>query len=281
MADSGTISRIGNILKNTYGPGIVEQQNKKVFLLDTLSKMGDGFRAGGDHYEFPARVAGARAAVQPQAASDALPTATRQNNQKFLVYDKSYFGVIRVYDKDVENSKGNDRAFVNHLDDEVSNMLQDIKCVQNIDLFGDGSGMLATIQVGATSATQTLLVSTAWGGFGSRYLNVGDKIDIYDSTLVTSRTSGAGVTVSSITPSASGGNATVVLSGSVSTPPRRCHSARHCWPKQQLHRIALGNFKLRQLPKLEPYHLSHPQGDGDLGFRLDQRVLPSAVALAD
>lgn len=217
MADAGTITRIGNILKNTYGPGIVEQQNKKTFLLDELEKMSDGFRTGGDHYEFPARVAGARAAVQPQAASDALATPTRQNEQKFLVYDKMMTGVIRVYDKDVENTKGNDRAFVNHLDNEVTQMLTDIRSCLNIDMFMDGSGILATIQVGATSATQTLLVSTAFGGFGSRYLVLGDKVDIVDSTLVTSRTSGAGVTVSTITPSSAGGNATVVLSGSVAT----------------------------------------------------------------
>jgi hypothetical protein len=217
MADTGTISRIGGILKNTYGPGIVEQQNKKTYILDQLEKMSEGFRAGGDHFEFPARVAGARAAVQPQLASDALPSPTRQNEQKFLVYDKALTGVIRVYDKDIENTKGNDRAFINHLDDEVTNMLQDMKCVLNIDFFMDGTGILGTIQVGATSATQTLLVSTAFGGFGSRYLVVGDKVDIYDSTGVTSRTSGAGVTVSSITASSAGGNASVVFSGSVAT----------------------------------------------------------------
>lgn len=217
MADSGTISRIGNILKNTYGPGIVEQQNKKTMWLDEVEKQSDGFRVGGDHYEFPARVAGARAAVQPQAASDALPTPTRQNEQKFLVYDKMLAGVIRVYDKDVENTKGNDRAFINHLDDEVTNMLQDIRACLNIDVLMDGSGILGTISTGTTSATQTLLVSTAFGGFGSRYLNLGDKVDIVDSTLVTSRTSSAGVTVSTITPSSAGGNATVVFSGSVAT----------------------------------------------------------------
>jgi hypothetical protein len=218
MADSGTITRIGNILKNTYGPGIVEQQNKKVFLLDEIDKMGDGFRVGGDHYEFPARVAGARAAVQAQAASDALATPTRQNEQKFLVYDTAYTGVIKVYDKDVENSKGNDRAFVSHLDNEVNQMLSDIKSVQNIDLFMDGSGILSIIASGTASATQTLSADTAFGKFGSRYLVLGDKVDIYDSTLVTSRTSSAGLTVSTITPATSiGGTATVVFNGLVTT----------------------------------------------------------------
>jgi hypothetical protein len=46
---------------------------------------------------------------------------------------------------------------------------------------------------------------------------VGDVIDIYDVTLVTSRTSGAGVTVNAITPSSAGADASLTLSGSVNT----------------------------------------------------------------
>ena len=68
-----------------------------------------------------------------------------------------------------------------------------------------------------TSATQTLAVGTAFGQWGSRYLQVGDVIDIYDSTLTTSRSAGAGYTINSITASSAGGAATVVLSASSTT----------------------------------------------------------------
>jgi hypothetical protein len=218
MADSATITRIGGLLKNTYGPQyVVEQQNKAAVTRKDFSKAPESARMGGDHYEFPARVAGARAAVQPQASDDALATASRQNEQKFQVFDRMYTGVIRVFEKDIQNTEGNDRAFVNHLDDEVNMMIEDFLKVQNIDTFMDGSGIRGTISSGTTSATQTLLVSTAFGAFGSRYLQVGDFVDIYDSGLTTSRTGGNGVKVNSITRSASGGNATVVFSASVAT----------------------------------------------------------------
>lgn len=218
MADTATLARIGGLLKVTYGRQyIYEQQNKAAVTRKDFSKAPETARMGGDHYEIPARLQGNRAAIQPQLSSDALATPNRQVEQKFQIFDRMYSGTIRVFEKDIENTEGNDRAFINHLDDEVNQMIEDFLKVQNIDTFMDGSGILSTISSGTTSATQTLLVSTAFGAFGSRYLVKGDVVDVYDSTLTTSRTSGNGVAVNSITRSSGGGNATVVFSASVAT----------------------------------------------------------------
>ena len=218
MADTATLARIGGLLKVTYGRQyIYEQQNKAAVTRKDFSKAPETARMGGDHYEIPARLQGNRAAIQPQLSSDALATPNRQVEQKFQVFDRMYSGTIRVFEKDIENTEGNDRAFINHLDDEVNQMIEDFLKVQNIDTFMDGSGILSTISSGTTSATQTLLVSTAFGAFGSRYLVKGDVVDVYDSTLTTSRTGGNGVAVNSITRSSGGGNATVVFSASVAT----------------------------------------------------------------
>jgi len=218
MADTATLARIGGLLKVTYGRQyIYEQQNKAAVTRKDFSKAPETARMGGDHYEIPARLQGNRAAIQPQLSSDALATPNRQVEQKFQVFDRMYSGTIRVFEKDIENTEGNDRAFINHLDDEVNQMIEDFLKVQNIDTFMDGSGILSTISSGTTSATQTLLVSTAFGAFGSRYLVKGDVVDVYDSTLTTSRTGGNGLTVSSITRSSGGGNATVVFGASVAT----------------------------------------------------------------
>lgn len=206
MADSATITRIGGILKNTYGPAIVEQQNKIASTRRRYGKADSSARMGGDHFEFPARVNGGRGAVQPQLSSSALPVAVQQSEKKFLVYDRMYAGLIKVYDKDIENSKTNPQAFANHLTNEMTNMVQDIEKVINIDLVaGDGSGILGIIQAGANSTSQKLICSTGFGQWGSRYLQVSDVIDIYDSTLVTSRTSGAGLTITAITPATTSG----------------------------------------------------------------------------
>jgi hypothetical protein len=218
MADTATIARIGNLLKNTYGPDyVVEQQNKAAVTRKDFSNVPESARMGGDHYEFPIKVGGNRAAVQFQASDDALAIPGRQNNQKFQIFDRMLTSNIRVLEKDIRNSEGNERAFVSHLDDEVNNAIEDTMKVANVDTFMDGSGIRSTIQVGANSATQTLLVGTAFGAFGSRYLQKGDVVDIFDSTLTTSRTGGNGLTINSITRSSAGGNASVVFNNVVNT----------------------------------------------------------------
>jgi hypothetical protein len=218
MADAATLTRIGGLLKNTYGPQyIYEQQNKAAVTRKDFSKAPDSARMGGDHYEISARLQGNRAAVQAQASDDALATPNRQVEQKFQIFDRMYTATIRVFEKDIQNTEGNDRAFINHLDDEVNMAIEDTIKIQNVDTFMDGSGIRGTISSGTTSATQTVLVNTTFGGFGSRYLVKGDVVDIYDSTLTTSRTSGNGLTISSITASSGGGNATVVFTASVAT----------------------------------------------------------------
>lgn len=219
MADAGTIARIGGLLKTTYGPRVVEQQNMTAFSRKRYGKAdNEFFRAPGDHFEFPARIGGNRGGIAPTASDDPLPTALRQQEKKFQVFDRGYSGQIRMFEKDIDNASKNFQSFISHKEDEISGITRDMLKVINIDLCaGDGSGILSTINAGATSATQTLAVGTGFGQYGSRYLQQNDVIDVYDSTLTTSRTGGAGVTVNSITLSSGGGAASVVLSASVTT----------------------------------------------------------------
>ena len=219
MADANTVARIGGLLKQTYGPRVVEQQNMTAFTRKRYGKADNEFyRAPGSQFQFPARIGGNRGGIAPTASDDVLPTALRQQEKQFIQTDRGYSGQIRVYEKDIDNSEKNFQAFISHKEDEISGITRDMLKVINIDLCaGDGSGILSIINAGATSATQTLAVGTAFGQYGSRYLQVNDVLDIYDPTLTTSRTSGAGVTVNSITLSSGGGAATVVLSASVTT----------------------------------------------------------------
>lgn len=219
MADANTIARIGGLLKQTYGPRVVEQQNMTSFTRKRYGKADNEFyRAPGSQFQFPARIGGNRGGIAPTASDDALPTALRQQEKQFIQTDRGYSGQIRVYEKDIDNSEKNFQAFISHREDELSGITRDMLKVINIDLCaGDGSGILSTINAGATSATQTLAVGTGFGQYGSRYLQQNDVIDIYDPTLTTSRTSGAGVSVNTITLSTGGGAASVVLSASVAT----------------------------------------------------------------
>ena len=195
MADANTISRIGGLLKNVYG-GLETQFNRDSKTYDVFEKSTE--RLGGDHFEMAARVAGNTAGIGARLSDDAIPTPTRQNIQKFLVYDRMLEGVISVYEKDVLNTEGNARAFVNHLDDEIENMIIDLAWHQNLMVFGDGSGTLASVNADTTTVT-TFVAATGstFGKFGVKYLRLGDSIDIWDPTFTTQR-NGSTCTITAI-----------------------------------------------------------------------------------
>lgn len=215
MADQNTLTRIGGLLKTTYGPVIEEQQNQTVMSRKRYGKADPYFRAPGNGFKFAARVGGNRSGVSAMLSDDPLPVAGRQNEQQFTVNDRAYAGSIKLWEKDIENAKGNYQSFVSHQEDETKGVARDILKQINIDLVaGDGSGIRGLIAAGTASATQTLQVGTGFGQYGSFYLQ---PSDVYDSTLTTSRTAGAGVAISTITRSSGGGSATVVLASSITT----------------------------------------------------------------
>lgn len=187
MADANTLTRIGGLLKNVYG-GLETQFNRKAQTYEIFEKTTE--KLGGDHFEMAARVGGNTAGIGARLSDDPTPTPSRQNIQKFQVFDRMVEGVINVYEKDVENTEGNARAFVNHLDDEIENMVVDLTWHQNIMLFGDGSGTLASVNAN-TSSTTTFVAATGstFGKFGVKYLRVGDAIDIWSSDGNTQRNS--------------------------------------------------------------------------------------------
>ena len=200
MADQDTITRIGGILKNVYSDAIVEQQNLAAVIRKRFTKA-KGTRMGGDHLEISIRIGGNRAGVGARLSDDPLPTPLRQQEKKFLVYDRSVFAVIKVYDKDIQNTRENAQAFINHLDDEVTQIAKDTTKVMNIDTYMDGSGTLATVSAPtANSPTFVGAVGTSFGKFGTRYLQMNDQIDIWDTTLTVQRTPYGGVTIIGLQP---------------------------------------------------------------------------------
>ena len=201
MADQNTINRIGGILKNVYSDAIVEQQNLAAVARKLFTKA-KGVRLGGDHYEVSIRIGGNRAGVGARNSDDLLPIPLRQQEKKFLIFDRAMFGVIRVFDKDIQNSKDNKQAFINHLDDEVTQVAKDVMKHINIMTYGDGTGTLTLVNAG-TANVNTFVgkTGTAFGQFGTRYLQLNDQIDIWDPTFTVQRTPAGGVSITNISPS--------------------------------------------------------------------------------
>jgi len=209
LADQNTINRIGGILKNVYSDAIVEQQNLAAVARKLFTKA-KGVRLGGDHYEVSIRIGGNRAGVGARNSDDALPIPLRQQEKKFQVFDRAVFGVIRVFDKDIQNSKDNTQAFINHLDDEVTQIAKDVMKHMNIMTYGDGTGTLTLVNAGTVGTNQFVgKTGTAFGQFGTRYLQLNDQIDIWDPTFTTQRTPAGGISITNIDPTTQ----TVTMSG--------------------------------------------------------------------
>src|SRR5690348_9255602 len=156
---------------------------------------------GGDHLEVSIRVGGNRAGVGARLSDDPLPTPLRQQEKKFQIFDRAVFGVIKVFDKDIQNTRENAQAFINHLDDEVTQIAKDVTKHMNIMTYGDGSGTLTTVNANTVNANTFVgKTGTAFGQFGTRYLQINDQIDIFDSTLTIQRTPQGGVTITGLVP---------------------------------------------------------------------------------
>jgi len=168
LADQNTINRIGGLLKNVYSDAIVEQQNLAAVARKLFTKA-KGVRLGGDHYEISIRIGGNRAGVGARNSDDPLPVPLRQQEKKFLVFDRGVFGVIRVFDKDIQNSKDNKQSFINHLDDEVTQVAKDVMKHMNIMTYGDGTGTLTTVNANTANTNQFVgKAGAAFGQFGTR-----------------------------------------------------------------------------------------------------------------
>lgn len=79
------------------------------------------------------------------AEADALPTAAGNNYVQFVTELKNLYGRIELSDKAIRASANNAGAFVNLLNDEMEGLIKASSFNFGRMLFGDGSGLLATV----------------------------------------------------------------------------------------------------------------------------------------
>lgn len=79
------------------------------------------------------------------AETDALPSAAGNNYVQFISDLKNLYGKIELSDKAIRASENNAGAFVNLLNDEMEGLIKASSFNFGRMIFGDGSGLLATI----------------------------------------------------------------------------------------------------------------------------------------
>lgn len=162
-----TIASIGDILKNQYLGPIREQLNNDIIILKRLEK--DDESVVGTNFTIPLHI-GRNEGIGSTADGGDLPAAGAQSYKACIVPMRYVYGRIQLTGPTMKATRSNEGAFVRALESEMKGLARDMKSDLNRQIFGDGSGILATCGVTANAAL-VVVDSTA-------KLRVGMVVDI-------------------------------------------------------------------------------------------------------
>lgn len=182
-----TISGISDILKNQYLGPIREQLNNDIILLSRLEK--DDESVVGQNFTIPLHV-GRNEGIGATTDGGTLPTAGNQSYKQTIVPMRYVYGRIQLTGPSMKATKSNEGAFVRALESEMKGLARDLKSDLNRQLYGDGSGLLATC---ASASTVNITVDS------TAKLRVGMKVDIIVKADGAVTAGVAGATITSIT----------------------------------------------------------------------------------
>lgn len=159
-------------LKVFYLPGLREQLNNANPVLAVLER--DAESVVGGEIRMALRF-GRQGGVGNRADDGDLPTPRSRQTRQAKWNTKNIFARIQISDKTVKASRSNAGAFANLLEAELADAMTDAKDSLSRQVFGDGTGKLATFATHSTP-TNTLTVDN------TQYIAVGQFIDIVDSS---------------------------------------------------------------------------------------------------
>jgi hypothetical protein len=186
-----SLSILDKILKEDYLAPIQTQFNNSSILMQRLTKNEED--VGGKKAIVPLHT-GRNSGVGARAENGTLPTAGYQQYDQ-AVYNCAYnYARIQIPGPAIKASRTDKYAFVRAIDSEIEGAAKDIKEEVNVQLQGDGTGVIG--QVNGDPGTGTTLTMD---NPSALYIQKGMLLDVVDPASVTAgdgRTSCTGLTVS-------------------------------------------------------------------------------------
>lgn len=169
---AATLSTIEALLKEVYEGRLEDQLNEEVTALKRIERTSDGVveTVGGKYVDFPIRV-GRNTGIGYRQESEQLPDAGKQQYAEVHVGLKYGYGRGEITNQAIDLADKNYQAFASALDTEMDTLKSDTVKDQNRIVYGDGTGLLASITADGV-ADNTITVDTV------QYLGIGMKIDI-------------------------------------------------------------------------------------------------------
>ena len=199
------------ILKDLYVGPIVEQLNYKTYMIDKIER------------EDPNTVqfAGRRAIVPVHKSRNrgrgsrgdagTLPGAGIQGWEDAIINVKQHYQGIELSDLAIESTKSNEGAFISLLDGEVKGAANDMRKDINRQVFGDGTGLLASVSATITTTVGPITVDSI------QYLHVGDPVDVLRRTDGSTLTGGSDNSVTALDATGKTVTLNTVVTGTIGT----------------------------------------------------------------
>ena len=195
MAFTGmNLSDAANVLKTFYIGPVREQLNQGNVLLANLERDTSRTAFRGKEAYIPLHT-GRNVGVGARAESGTLPAAGNQGYTSSVWHMAYLYGRVALTGPAIAASQGSEGSFIELLDSEMKGLLQDVKNDVNRQLWHDGSALLTDVSNASSGTSTTVTVDS------TKFLSVGQVVDIKKRANLAAIASGDGQTIQSITSS--------------------------------------------------------------------------------
>jgi len=152
-----TLATVDALLKEVYGPRIEDQLQSEVVLPRRIERTSEGVTSnvGGKYVDFPVKVT-RNHGIGYRAEGGQLPNSGNQGYAEVHVPLRYGYGRVRYTGQLMELAKTNVQAFTNAMESENEGLKNDIAKDSSRIIYGDGTGLIATLADTATSATHVV-----------------------------------------------------------------------------------------------------------------------------
>jgi hypothetical protein len=177
MADGVSLAIGTQILKQIYSDGVNEQINNETPALSHIKSTAKNItNVGGAGVAFVAHF-GRNHGIGARGELEQLPSAGQQVYARGTTGLKSLYGAIQATGQVMYQAKSNPQAFVDYVGEEMTRIKSDLAKDQNRQVYGDGTGTLATVD-GVVTASTSIVVDSVL------YLEIGTRIDILEVATI-------------------------------------------------------------------------------------------------
>ena len=177
-----SLATVGVLLKEVYEPTMRKQLNDETIALRRIERSSDGIETtvGGRYVTFPIKTR-RNSGIGARNELEALPTPGQQGNAAARVGLKYLYGGVRLSGQTFELANKNYQAFTSVLEQELDGLKTDLAKDQNRQVYGDGSGAIATVTTLGTTVN-TITVGTVM------YAQMDEMVDLIDGTTLNNAT---------------------------------------------------------------------------------------------